>query len=252
LVIEIEVRGVKVRYRSVRALDGVSVNVRSGEVLSIIGPNGAGKSTLLKVINNVLRPHAGTVLIDKTSIRDLRPKELAKKMGYVPQRLRATGMLTVYDFVMTGRRPHVNFVPTKEDEEKVLEALKIVGLSDLAERALEELSGGELQRALIARALAGEPEVVLFDEPTSNLDLKYQLEVLSLVRSLGRRGLIVIMALHDLTQAYRASDKILLLNSGKVVAAGIPEEVLRPELLSKVYGVPVMVIKEHKVVVPLF
>lgn len=126
------------------------------------------------------------------------------------------------------------------------------GLSDLAERALEELSGGELQRALIARALAGEPEVVLFDEPTSNLDLKYQLEVLSLVRSLSRRGLIVIMALHDLTQAYRASDKILLLNSGKVVAAGIPEEVLRPELLSKVYGVPVMVIKEHKVVVPLF
>jgi len=93
---------------------------------------------------------------------------------------------------------------------------------------------------------------MLFDEPTSNLDLKYQLEVLSLVRSLSRRGLIVIMALHDLTQAYRASDKVLLLNSGKVVAAGIPEEVLRPELLSKVYGVPVMVIKEHKVVVPLF
>jgi iron complex transport system ATP-binding protein len=105
---------------------------------------------------------------------------------------------------------------------------------------------------VIARALAGEPEVVLLDEPTSNLDLKYQLEVLSLVRSLSNRGLIVIMALHDLTQAYRASDKILLLNGGKVVAAGDPDEVLRPDLISKVYGVPVMVIKEHKIIVPLF
>ncbi len=142
MVIEIEVRGLKVRYRSVRALDGVYVDVRSGEILSVIGPNGAGKSTLLKVINGVLRPYMGTVLIDKSSIDELRPRELAKKVGYVPQRLRAIGMLTVYDFVMTGRRPHVSFMPTKEDEDKVLEALKIVGLSSLAERALEELSGG--------------------------------------------------------------------------------------------------------------
>jgi iron complex transport system ATP-binding protein len=252
MVIEIEVRGVKVYYKSVRALDGVSLSVRNGEVLSIIGPNGAGKSTLLRVINGVLKPHVGTVLIDKTSLHDLRPRDVARKVGYVPQRLRATGMLTVYDFVMTGRRPHVSFAPTKEDEEKVYEALKVVRLSDLADRALEELSGGELQRAVIARALAGEPEVVLLDEPTSNLDLKYQLEVLSLVRSLSNRGLIVIMAVHDLTQAYRASDKILLLNGGKVVAAGDPDEVLRPDLISKVYGVPVIIIKEHKIIVPLF
>jgi iron complex transport system ATP-binding protein len=250
MVIEIEVRDVKVRYRSVKALDGVSLSVRSGEVLSIIGPNGAGKSTLLKVIDGVLKPHVGTVLVDKTPILRLKQKEVARKMGYVPQRLRATGMLTVHDFVMTGRRPHVSFAPTKEDEGKVYEALKVVGLSEFTDRALEELSGGELQRAVIARALAGEPEVLLLDEPTSNLDLKHQLEVLNLVRSLSRSGLTVIMALHDLTQAYRASDKVLLLNSGKVVAAGGPDEVLRSDLISRVYGVPVLIIKDHRVVVP--
>jgi iron complex transport system ATP-binding protein len=111
MVIEIEVRGVKVYYKSVRTLDGVSLSVRNGEVLSIIGPNGAGKSTLLKVINGVLKPHVGTVLIDKKPLHDLRRRDVARKVGYVPQRLWATDMLTVYDFVMTGRRPYVNFAP---------------------------------------------------------------------------------------------------------------------------------------------
>ncbi|RZN57261.1 MAG: ABC transporter ATP-binding protein [Candidatus Methanomethylicota archaeon] len=252
MVIEIEVKGIKLYYKSTKALDGVSLNVKNGEVLSIIGPNGAGKSTLLKVINRVLKPHMGIVLIDKKPIHNLKSIEIAKKIGYVPQRLRATGMLTVYDFVMTGRRPHINFIPTKEDEDKVYEILKNIGLLDFADRALEELSGGELQRVMIARALAGEPEVILFDEPTSNLDLRYQIEVLNLIRSLSNKGLIVIMALHDLTQAYRVSDKIIMLNSGKVIAVGSPDEVLNPELISKVYGIPVIIIKEHKIIVPLF
>jgi iron complex transport system ATP-binding protein len=252
MVIEIEVKGIKLYYKSIKALDGVSLNVKNGEVLSIIGPNGAGKSTLLRVINGVLKPHMGIVLIDKKPIHNLKSIEIAKKIGYVPQRLRATGMLTVYDFVMTGRRPHINFIPTKEDEDKVYEILKNIGLLDFADRVLEELSGGELQRVMIARALAGEPEVILFDEPTSNLDLRYQIEVLNLIRSLSSKGLIVIMALHDLTQAYRVSDKIIMLNSGKVIAAGSPDEVLNPELISKVYGIPVIIIKEHKIIVPLF
>ncbi|NHV45225.1 MAG: ABC transporter ATP-binding protein [Candidatus Verstraetearchaeota archaeon] len=252
MVIEIEVKGIKLYYKSIKALDGVSLNVKNGEVLSIIGPNGAGKSTLLRVINGVLKPHMGIVLIDKKSIHNLKSIEIAKKIGYVPQRLRAIGMLTVYDFVMTGRRPHINFIPTKEDEDKVYEILKNIGLLDFADRALEELSGGELQRVMIARALAGEPEVILFDEPTSNLDLRYQIEVLSLIRSLSSKGLIVIMALHDLTQAYRVSDKIIMLNSGKVIAAGSPDEVLNQELISKVYGIPVIIVKEHKIIVPLF
>jgi iron complex transport system ATP-binding protein len=251
MVIEIEVRDVKVHYRSVKALDGVSISVRGGEVLSIIGPNGAGKSTLLRVINGVLKPHLGTVLIDKTPIRDLRPKDVAKRVGYVPQGLRATGMLTVYDFVMTGRRPYVSFAPTKEDEEEVYRALEAVGISELADRALEELSGGELQRAVIARALAGDPEIMLLDEPTGNLDLKYQAELLNLIRAMRSRGLTIIMAMHDLTQAYRISDKVLMLKNGRAFAAGRPEDVLTPDNILNVYGVPVALIKECGAIVPL-
>lgn len=251
MVIEINVKDVKVYYRSVKALDGVSLNVRAGEVLSVIGPNGAGKSTLLRVINGVLKPLMGVVYIDKRPLSEIPRREVARKTGVVPQKVHALGMLTVYDFVMTGRRPYVDFAPSKTDEEKVYEALKAVDAVNLAERTLEELSGGELQRVVIARALAGEPEVMLMDEPTSNLDLKYQLETLNVIRSLRSKGLAVIMAIHDLTQAYRVSDKVLLLKGGMVFAAGKPDDVFNPETLSRVYGVSTIIIKEHKIIAPV-
>ncbi|MEM1524870.1 MAG: ABC transporter ATP-binding protein, partial [Nitrososphaerales archaeon] len=198
MVIEINVKDVKVYYKSIKALDGVSLSVHNGEILSIIGPNGAGKSTLLKVINGVLKPRMGVVFINEKPLEKIPRKEIAQKTGVVPQRIRLMGMLSVYDFVMTGRRPYINFTPSKIDEEKVYEALKIVDAIDFVDRTLEELSGGELQRVIIARALAGEPEVMLLDEPTSNLDLKYQLEILNLIKSLRSKGLAIIMAIHDL------------------------------------------------------
>ncbi|MEM4685776.1 MAG: ABC transporter ATP-binding protein, partial [Sulfolobales archaeon] len=211
MVIEINIRDVKVYYRSVRALDGVSLDVRNGEILSVIGPNGAGKTTLLRVINGVLKPLMGVVYVDGKSLNEIPRKELARKIGTVPQRIYDLGMLTVYDFVMTGRRPYIDLIPSKTDEEKVHEALKTVNALHLSERTLEELSSGELQRVIIARALAGEPDVLLLDEPTSNLDLKHQVEVLNIIKSLRSKGLIIIMAIHDLTQAFRISDKVLLL-----------------------------------------
>lgn len=250
MVIEVEVKGVKVYYKSIKALDGVTLSVRNGEILSIVGPNGAGKSTLLKVINGVLRPKIGTVYIDQKSLSELSPREVAKRVGLVPQKIQLTGMLTVYDFVMTGRRPYIEFTPSKKDEEKVYEALKTVGAISLAERSLEELSGGELQRVIIARALAVEPEVLLLDEPTNSLDLKYQIEIQKIVKSLRSKGLIVIMAIHDLTYAYRISDKILMLNNGRVFAAGKPEEVLTPKNILEVYGVKPLIITEYKIVAP--
>ncbi|MEM2429875.1 MAG: ABC transporter ATP-binding protein, partial [Nitrososphaerales archaeon] len=228
-----------------------SLSVHNGEILSIIGPNGAGKSTLLKVINGVLKPRMGVVFINEKPLEKIPRKEIAQKTGVVPQRIRLMGMLSVYDFVMTGRRPYINFTPSKIDEEKVYEALKIVDAIDFVDRTLEELSGGELQRVIIARALAGEPEVMLLDEPTSNLDLKYQLEILNLIKSLRSKGLAIIMAIHDLTQAYRVSDKVLLLNKGKVFAAGEPDDVLNPKTIFDVYGVPIIVIKDYKLITTL-
>lgn len=250
MVIEINIKDVRVYYRSIKALDGVSLDVRSGEILSVIGPNGAGKTTLLRVINGVLKPLMGVVYIDKKSLGEISRKELARKIGTVPQRIYSSGMLTVYDFVMTGRRSYIDFIPSKIDEEKVHDALKIVNALHLTERTLEELSSGELQRVIIARALAGEPEVLLLDEPTSNLDLKHQVEVLNIIKSLRSKGLIIIMAIHDLTQAYKVSDKVLLLNNGRVFTVGKPDDVFDQEILSKVYGVPIIVIKEHKIIVP--
>lgn len=250
MVVEIEVKDVKVYYRSIKALDGVSISVKSGEVLSIVGPNGSGKSTLLKVIDCILKPKHGTVYIDGRNLGDFSPREIAKRIALIPQRFHTTGMLTVYDFVMTGRRPYIDFMPSKVDETKVYDALRTVGAIDLAERSLEELSGGELQRALIARALSSEPEILLLDEPTNNLDLKYQLEIQKLIRELRARGLILIVATHDLTFAYRISDKILMLNNGKIFAVGRPEEVLTAENISRVYGVKPIIIREHRVVIP--
>lgn len=250
MVVEIEVKDVRVYYKSIKALDGVSISVRNGEILSILGPNGSGKSTLLKVINGVLKPRYGAVYLDQRYLGSLPPREIAKKMGFVPQGLHAYGMLTVYDFVMTGRKPYISFVPSKVDEEKVYEALKTVGAIDLMERTLEELSGGELQRVIIARALAGEPEVLLLDEPTSNLDLKYQVELQETIKGLRARGLIIILATHDLTLAYRISDKALMLYRGKVFAAGKPDEVLTPKCIQEVYGVKPLIIAEHKIIIP--
>lgn len=252
MAIEILVRDVKVHYRSVKALDGVSLRVRKGEVLSVLGPNGAGKSTLLRVISGVLRPTLGAVYIDNKSLLEIPRREVARRIGVVPQGLHAAALLSVFDFVMTGRRPRINFAPTRTDEEKVYEALKTVGALELADRSLDELSGGELQRVVIARALAGEPEVLLLDEPTSNLDLRYQVEVLNLLRTLRDRGLTIVTALHDLTQAYRISDKVVLLKGGRVHAAGKPEEVLKPEVIFEIYGVPAIVIEEYKIIAPAF
>lgn len=250
MVVEIRVKDVKVYYGGISALDGVSLSVRNGEVLSIVGPNGAGKSTLLKVIDGIIKPKYGTVYLDQKSLNMLPSLEVAKRIGFVPQRINVAGMLTVYDFVMAGRRPHIDFIPSKVDEEKVYEALRTVGAIDLVDRALEELSGGELQRVIIARALAGEPEILLLDEPTSNLDLKYQLEIQRIIKSLRARGLISITATHDLTFAYRISDKILMLNHGKIFAAGRPYEVLTPENIFRVYGVKPLIVTEHKLIIP--
>jgi iron complex transport system ATP-binding protein len=250
VAVRIRVKGVTVTYGGFRALSGASLEVGGGEILSLVGPNGSGKTTLLRVIDGVLRPRRGTVYLDGSSLRELPPREAARRMGMVPQRTPPAGMLTVFDFVLTGRRPHLGLLPSRRDEEKALEAMREVGVLHLAERTLEGLSGGELQRVSIARALAGEPEVLLLDEPTSNLDPRYQVEILELLRDLRSKGLCLVMATHDLTHAYRISDKVVVLKRGRIFSAGSPEEVFRPEVLSRVYGVRLKVLPEHRIVAP--
>ncbi|RKY57515.1 MAG: ABC transporter ATP-binding protein [Candidatus Latescibacterota bacterium] len=234
------VRGVSFGYDSVPALEDVSLEAGEAEVVGIIGPNGSGKSTLLKCIDGILKPRVGVVLIDGKETERMRQREVARWMGYVPQGSSSTFPLTVFDVVLMGRRPYISWTAGEGDIETVSRVLKWMGIEKLAWRQFDELSGGERQKVLIARALAQESQVLLLDEPTSNLDLRHQFEVLELIKDLARRGgLSAIMAIHDLNLAFRYSDKIVMLHRGKVFAAGEPSSVLTRENIRTVYGVDV-------------
>lgn len=249
-MVVVRVADLSISYGGHRALNGVTLEILPREVVSVVGPNGSGKTTLLKAVEGILSPSGGSVYVDGRDVKRYVRRELAKLLGYVPQRIDlATGM-AVLDFVLTGRRPYAELGYGKVDIDRALEALRAVEAEHLALRRLNQLSGGELQRVVIARALAAEPRVLLLDEPTSNLDPRYQVEVLRLVRSLAKeRGLAVVMTLHDLTHAYRYSDKIVMLKNGAVVAVGPPEEVLKPENIEKVFGVRATVLSDLKAVI---
>ncbi|WP_455353507.1 ABC transporter ATP-binding protein [Streptomyces sp. SYSU K217416] len=219
-----------------RLLDSVDLTAAPGETVGIVGPNGSGKTTLLRCVYGALRPTRGRVLLDGDDLRALPPKARARKIGCVPQDGHAGFELTVRDIVAMGRSPHKRFwePDTASDHGLVHDALTRVGIRALADRAFTALSGGERQRALVARALVQQPALVVLDEPTNHLDIRYQLEVLSLVRDLGTTNLL---ALHDLNLAAYYCDRLYVLDGGRVVASGTPKDVLTEDLLAAVYGV---------------
>jgi iron complex transport system ATP-binding protein len=240
----LKIKNINFCYDSLKALENVTFNVGDGEILGIIGPNGSGKTTLLRCINGVLQPKIGTVLIDREDISNLDRKEIAKKIGVVPQNTSIAFPFTVLDIVLMGREPHLSRFggETKEDLEVAKNAMRLTNTQHLAERLIDEVSGGERQRVVIARALTQEPEILLLDEPTLHLDINHQLEVLELVRMLAKeKGLAVISVLHDLNLAARFCDNLMLLDSGKIISIGSPNMVLTSENIRKVYRVNVEV-----------
>ena len=240
------VKDVVFSYDSIQALRGVSLKLNEREVLGILGPNGSGKSTLLRCINRILTPRQGEILLNGADISKLRRIEVARHIGYVPQSsLSGYEAPTVFEVVLMGRYPHnATWRISSGDIEKVWRILSILGIENLASRRFDELSGGEKQKVLIARALAQEAEILLLDEPTSNLDIKHQLEVMQLVKSLVKsNGLAAIMAIHDLNLASRYCDQIIMMKNGIIFTAGSPAEVLTAENIEEVYHVKVMVIE---------
>lgn len=225
-------------YSSQLVLDQISMQISKGEVVSIVGPNGSGKSTLLRCICRVLQPKGGVVYLNNQDVAHLKPRELARLLGYVPQSGAEVFPLTVYEAVLLGRKPYLSWGVGPKDREIVDRILRFMKIDEFALKYINEMSGGEKQRVLIARALAQEPEVLLLDEPTSNLDIKHQLEVLGLLQKFAREGgMTVIMVLHDLNLASRFSEKLVLISEGKVFASGPPAAVLNPANISAVYGV---------------
>ncbi len=222
----------------IRAVDGLDLAVDGPELVCLIGPNGCGKSTLLKLCGGLLVPAQGTVELDGRASASLAPRERARRVALVPQFLPALPEVRVEDFVLSGRYAHLerwNRVGAR-DLACVEEALEACDARAFAGRGLGELSGGQRQRVLIARALAQEAPLVLVDEPTSALDPEHQIRVLDLLERSRARGSSIVVATHDLNLAGQYATRLVLLESGRVVADGTPREVLRPEVLTRVYG----------------
>ena len=246
------VRGIRFHYPGRPVLDEVSFAVEKGQVLAILGPNGTGKTTLLKCLNRILTPAAGTVLIEGEPTSVFGRNALAQKMGYVEQQ-RNGSRATVFNTVLLGRKPYIRWDITHNDMAVAAQALETLGLEAYALRYLDELSGGELQKVVIARALAQEPEILLMDEPTNSLDLKNQIEVINLIRQISReRGIAAVVAMHDLNLALRFADRFILLKDRTIYTAG-GSEVMTPESIESVYAVPVMIATHNgsRVVIPL-
>ena len=236
----LKVDRVQFYYEARKVLDEISFEAGEGEFIGLIGPNGSGKTTLLKIIDGILRPKVGSVYLDCKRISELDPKELAKELAMVPQTADLNFDLKVFDVVMMGRYPYLGKLSLERevDEEKVRFWMRLTNTLHLAERSIKEVSGGERQRVLIARALAQEPRILLLDEPTSNLDVCYQIEIMNLLKELVEKlGLTIICAIHDLNLAARYSDKIILINGGRIKGIGRPIEVLTKENLRDVFKI---------------
>jgi len=247
----LSVAGIEFRYNSRPVLDAVSFRLEPGQVMAVLGVNGAGKSTLLKCVNRVLRPRKGSVFIDEQDVLQMKRTEVAKRIGYVPQR-HGDEPMTVFDTVLLGRRPHIKWSATEKDYRVVARILGLMTLDDFALRPVSSLSGGETQKVVLARALAQEPDLLLLDEPTSNLDLKNQIEVMALVSGTVReQGLSALIAVHDLNLALRFADSFLLLKDGRVHEL-VDKSGITPEAVREVYGVDVILaeIQGYTVVVP--
>ena len=234
----IALKNLRAGYPNRPVLEGEDLDFRPGQVLAVLGPNGCGKSTLLRTSNGLLAKSGGEVLVDGVPLEELAPREIAKKVAYLPQS-RSVPNITAGRMVLHGRFPYLSYPRRyrREDHEMVKRALDWVGAADLASRPLPELSGGQRQKVYLAMALAQDTETVLMDEPTTYLDVGCQLEVMALARRLAEEGRAVVMVLHDLTLALRYAHRAALLYEGKVRQTGTPEELFQGSVLSRVMGV---------------
>jgi iron complex transport system ATP-binding protein len=247
----IKVNNLSFSYNSHRVLDRVNTELAKGEILGVIGPNGSGKSTLLKSIDRILKPAGGSIYLNGKEINRFSMQELSSFIGYVAQNDAVRFPVTVFDAILLGRKPYLNWKPSTSDFKKVAEIISMLDLEAIAMRDLNSISGGERQKVIIARAIAQDPEVLLLDEPTSYLDLRHQLEVMDLIAGLAAAGTSSIIAIHDLNLAARYCKKLLLLSEGKVYASG-GKEVLEAENLEPVYKVKIKTATEagHTVIIP--
>ena len=249
----ISVKGLEFSYgRNYNILQNVAFDAAAGQCVSILGNNGAGKSTLIKCLNNILKPQCGVVSVNGDDVSGLSRNDIAKRMAYVSQH-NSSDQITVFDSVLLGRKPYIRVEPTQNDMEITESIIRRMGLESFSLRYTDELSGGEMQKVMLARALAQQPKVLLLDEPTSNLDLRNQYECMATVREIAlEENISVIIVIHDLNLALRYSDRYLFVKDGGIYAYG-DRSIMTAENIREVYDIPVFVEIVHGVptVIPM-
>ena len=241
----IKTNNLKLCYDEKIILDDINIEIEKGKITALIGPNGCGKSTLIKSISKILTPKSGEVLMGDKNLLKMPPKELAKELAMLPQSSSAPEDLTIYDLVKHGRYPYHNLLSfwSKKDEEIVMESIRKMGLIEEKDRTLENLSGGQRQRAWIALSLCQDTEVILLDEPTNHLDIKYQLEILNILKELNRKeNRTIVMVIHDINHALRYADNIIALKDGNIFAQGSKDKIINEDLIKNVFDIKCRII----------
>lgn len=250
----VEVKNISFAYNKVsrKILDDISFAIENNQCIAILGNNGVGKSTLIKCIDRICPVKKGAVIVDGKNVFNMTKNMLAQNIAYVPQTSTSLSM-TVFDLVLLGRKPYIKWDATSNDRQVVSDIIKKMKLDDFAMRDVSELSGGEIQKVMLARALAQEPKLLLLDEPTSNLDLRNQHEVLQIIKKISREhDTCLAIVIHDLNLAVRYCDYLIFLKDSRIFASGGPE-IMTPENIEKVYGIKVNIIKHmgYPVIVPI-
>lgn len=238
-MIKLELQNVEVAYGHTVVVKDVTFQVMPGEMVGLIGPNGSGKSTIIKAISRVISLRSGKIFLDGKDVFKMRRGDLARLVGVVPQMSILPSVFTAFEIVLMGRNPHLGLLQYESAKDMAItwQAMERTATQTLAERIVCELSGGEIQRVVVARALAQEPKSILLDEPTANLDIRHQIEILDLIKKLClENNLMVVIALHDLNLASQYCDRLILINNGTVHAQGTPVEVINSQNIKEVYG----------------
>jgi len=244
-MVNIKIENLDFAYNGSLVLNEIFDEIKKGEFAALVGPNGSGKSTLLRCLDKILLPKNGNIYLNEKNLKEIDRKILARSIAYVPQSEDEVFQNNVFDTVLMGRKPHISWMPTNNDLEITAKVIEKLDLAEFSMKFLNQLSGGQRQRVYIARALAQEPKILLLDEPTASLDLRHQLEVLEILKNLTKKGISVVVAIHDLNLALQFCEKIVMLKNGKIFAKG-GKEIITSKIIENLYGVKVKIINEDE------